>query len=149
MAEPHELSAEECSRLLRSGVVGRVAINTPNGPHIVPVNYSVVDEKVVFRTTAYSVVGTYGNEAQMAFEVDHFDYEYWTGWSVLVRGRGAAIAEAEEVQRINKSWPPHPWAAGQRNLYFALPWAEISGRRLGPPIDANRDLPVDRAAPGW
>lgn len=143
MAEPYELSLEECNRLLRSGVVGRIAITTPSGPHIIPVNYSVVDDMVVFRTTPYSVIGTYGMNAPMAFEVDHVDYEYWTGWSVLARGRGEPIAEAEEVQRINQSWPPHPWASGQRNLYFALRWNELTGRRLGPPV-AGRDLPVER-----
>ena len=147
MAEPHELSTAECERLLRSGVVGRVAITTPTGPYVVPVNYSVVDDMVVFRTTPYSVVGTHGMNAPMAFEVDQFDYEYWTGWSVLVRGRGQPVADAEELQRINDAWAPHPWASGQRNLFYTLRWTEISGRRLGSPILA-RDLPVDRRASG-
>ncbi len=148
MAEVHELSIDECDRLLRSGVVGRIAINTPTGPHVVPVNYSVVGDSVVFRTTPYSVLGTYGPDAPMAFQTDHFDYEYWTGWSVLARGRGEAIADADEVQRINRSWAPHPWANGQRNLYFALRWTELSGRRLGPAIDHTRDLPVNRRVAG-
>lgn len=147
MAEPHELGTEECERLLRSGVVGRVAVMTPSGPHIVPVNYSVVDDKVVFRTTPYSVIGTYGMNAPMAFEVDHVDYEYWTGWSVVVRGTGQPVADAQELQHINEAWPPHPWASGQRNLYYTLRWNEISGRRLGPAIAAH-DLPVDRRAAG-
>jgi nitroimidazol reductase NimA-like FMN-containing flavoprotein (pyridoxamine 5'-phosphate oxidase superfamily) len=147
MADPHELSTDECDRLLRFGVVGRVAVTTPKGPHIVPVNYSVVDDMVVFRTTPYSVVGTYGMNAQMAFEVDHVDYDYWTGWSVLARGRGEPIADAAEVQRINHVWPPHPWASGQRNLYLALRWTELTGRRLGPPV-SDRDLPVRRQASG-
>ena len=56
MPEPHELDQEECNRLLRSGVVGRIAIVTPTGPYIVPVNYSVVDDMVVVRTTPYSVL---------------------------------------------------------------------------------------------
>lgn len=147
MAEPYELSVEECDRLLRSGVVGRIAVNTPSGPHIVPVNYSVVDDMVVFRTTPYSVLGTYGMKAPMAFEVDHFDYEYWTGWSVLARGRGEPIAEADEIQRINQAWAPHPWASGQRNLYFALRWTELTGRRLGPAI-SDTDHPVQRTVAG-
>jgi len=147
MAEPHELGTDECERLLRSGVVGRIAITTPSGPHIVPVNYSVVDDMIVFRTTPYSVIGTYGLNAQMAFEVDQFDYEYWTGWSVLARGRGCPIAAAEEVQRINQLWSPRPWASGQRNLYVALRWTELSGRRLGPAIN-ERELPVRRKVAG-
>lgn len=148
MAEAHELSSAECDRLLRAGVVGRIALNTPDGPHIVPVNYSVVDDMIVFRTTPYSVLGTYGFKAQVAFEIDHFNYDYWTGWSVLARGRCDAVAHAEEIQRINETWPPHPWAAGQRNLYFALRWTELTGRRLGPEIEHRSDLAVDRRVAG-
>lgn len=148
MAEPHELTAEECDRILRSGILGRVAIATPTGPHIVPVNYAVVGDAVVFRTSPYSVVGTYGLNAPMAFEVDHVDYEYATGWSVLVRGRSEPVTDAAEVRRIHEGWSPHPWAAGSRNLYLALRWREISGRRLGLVLDVRRDLPVDRRVPG-
>lgn len=148
MAEPHELSTDDCDTLLRSGVVGRVAITTPTGPSIVPVNYSVVDDVIVFRTTPYSVLGTYGFNAQMAFEIDHFDHEYGTGWSVLARGPSEVVANADEIQRINQTWRPHPWASGQRNLYFALRWTELTGRRLGPPIDHRRDLPVERRVAG-
>ncbi|MCW2856873.1 MAG: pyridoxamine 5-phosphate oxidase-related, FMN-binding protein [Marmoricola sp.] len=148
MAQPHELSADECDMLLRSGIVGRIAITTPSGPHIVPVNYSVVDDTVIVRTAPYSILGTYGINAPLAFEVDQFDYEYWTGWSVMARGRGVAIADADEIQRINQVWSPHPWASGQRNLYVALRWTELTGRRLGPAIDPARDLPVHRQAAG-
>ena len=50
MAESRELSPSECEALLRSGVAGRVALVTPGGPHIVPVNYSIVDDAVIIRT---------------------------------------------------------------------------------------------------
>lgn len=144
MGEPQELSHEECLRLLKAGVVGRVAVNTPAGPHIVPVNYSMVNDLVVFRTTPYSVLGTYGRNVPMAFEVDHFDYEYHVGWSVLARGLGDAITDSEELDTITSSWPPRPWASGQRNLYIGLHWTELTGRRLGQSIDPKRDLAVDR-----
>ena len=44
MNEAIDLTREECERLLRSGVGGRVALCSPNGPYIVPVNHSVVDD---------------------------------------------------------------------------------------------------------
>lgn len=148
MAESYELDRDECLRLLQSGVIGRVAVTTPSGPHIVPVNYSVVNDLLVFRTTPYSILGTYGRDTQLAFEVDHFDYEYHTGWSVLARGRGDAITDSRELDQITSSWPPRPWAAGQRNLYVGLRWSELTGRRLGPEIDPRRDLPSDRRVAG-
>jgi hypothetical protein len=146
MADAHELSPEECLRLLKSGVFGRVALTTPTGPFIVPVNYSVVNDVVVFRTTPHSVLGTYARNAQVAFEVDHVDYEYGTGWSVLARGRGDAITDSRDLDTITSSWTPRPWASGHRNAYFGLRWSELTGRSLGRVIDPNRDLPVDRRA---
>jgi nitroimidazol reductase NimA-like FMN-containing flavoprotein (pyridoxamine 5'-phosphate oxidase superfamily) len=144
MSEPRELDAEECLRLLKSGVFGRVAFSTPNGPEIVPVNYSVVNDVIVFRTTPYSVLGTYGRNTPMVFEVDHVDYEYATGWSVVARGRGHAIVDAHELDVITSSWRPHPWASGQRNLYLGLRWDGLTGRRLGLELSSQRDRPVDR-----
>ena len=41
MPMSYDLSRDDCSRLLKAGVAGRVAIGTPDGPHIVPVNYAV------------------------------------------------------------------------------------------------------------
>jgi nitroimidazol reductase NimA-like FMN-containing flavoprotein (pyridoxamine 5'-phosphate oxidase superfamily) len=148
MAAVRELSIEECRRLLTSGVFGRVALSTPAGPHIVPVNYSVVNDLIVFRTTPYSVLGSEGRNALMAFEVDHVDYEYGTGWSVVARGRGDVITDSRELDVITSSWSPRPFASGQRNVYFGLRWAELTGRRLGGDIDPRRDLPVDRRVAG-
>jgi nitroimidazol reductase NimA-like FMN-containing flavoprotein (pyridoxamine 5'-phosphate oxidase superfamily) len=144
MAESHELTADECLRLLKSGVFGRIALTVPTGPDIVPINYSVVNDLIVFRTTPYSVLGTYGRNAQMAFEVDHVDYEYGTGWSVVARGRGDAITDSRELDVITSSWTPRPWASGQRNAYYGLRWTELSGRRLGAVVDPSRDLAVER-----
>lgn len=145
MAASRELSTEDCHRLLCGGVVGRVAISTPTGPHIVPVNYSVVDDAIIFRTTPYSLLGTYGRNAQLAFEVDYFDYADHRGWSVLARGRGDTVSDPDEIQRIRDQWPPRPWAAGTRNLYVRIRWTEISGRRLGEGWTRDNEMPVRRA----
>ena len=145
MGESRELSPDECLRLLVGGVVGRVAIATPTGPHILPVNYSVVDDALIFRTTPYSLLGTYGRNAQLAFEVDHFDYEDQRGWSVVARGRADAVTDPEEIKHIRDTWPPRPWADGTRNLYVKLPWTELSGRRIGNGWTTGNEMPVRRA----
>jgi hypothetical protein len=80
--------------------------------------------------------------------VDHVDYEYGTGWSVVARGRADAITDPHELDVITSTWSPRPWAAGARNLYFGLRWSELTGRRLGFEIDPRRDLPVDRRLAG-
>lgn len=57
MKEPLELPYDRCRELLSSAEVGRVALCTDSGPLIWPVNYSVVEDAVVFRTAPYSVLG--------------------------------------------------------------------------------------------
>lgn len=144
MPDSRELSQHECEALLRAGVAGRVAISTPGGPHIIPVNYSVVDGAIVVRTSPYSVLGTYGRDSTLAFEVDQFDHANQRGWSVVARGRAEVVHDPDELEHIRRVWPPRPWASGARSLYVRLPWTELSGRQLGGGWDAMRDLPVHR-----
>jgi uncharacterized protein len=144
MPESRELDPQECARLLRAGDIGRVALSTPDGPHIIPVSYAVFEDTIVIRTSAYSVLGTYGRNAMLAFEVDHVDHERQVGWSVVVRGRGCAEVEPEQISRIRESWPPRPWASGTRNLYLRIRWGSLSGRSLGTDWARANESPVRR-----
>ena len=144
MAEVRELSYAECRALLRREQTGRVAVSTPDGPHIVPLNYSVVDESIIFRTTPFSILATYGRNATLAFEVDSFREARQVGWSVVARGRAEAVTSAEELSHIRGVWEPNAWAAGLRNLYLRVRWTELTGRRLGPGWNPVDELPVRR-----
>ena len=150
MYEPQELPYSTCRGLLASGVVGRVGVNTPSGPGIFTVNYAVVDEAIIFRTTPRSVQGTNARNSLVAFQVDSLDYEYQRGWSVLATGRGQAVERTEELDHIRVIWEPRPWAAGTRELYIRLAWDELTGRQLGLGWDPKSKLPVRRTVtPAW
>jgi nitroimidazol reductase NimA-like FMN-containing flavoprotein (pyridoxamine 5'-phosphate oxidase superfamily) len=144
VAESLELSSTECELLLRAGVAGRIAVSTPNGPHIVPVNYSVVDDAIVVRTSAYSLLGTHGRNVVLAFEVDHVDHAQQHGWSVQARGRSEVVTGADDLEHIRTSWAPRPWAAGTRNLFLRIPWNDLTGRRLGLGWSLEEESPVLR-----
>lgn len=144
MGEVEELSYAKCRGLLSSGVLGRVAVCTAEGPRIHPVNYSVVEESVVFRTSAYGVVATHDWGSVIAFEVDHVDYSDQRGWSVLAVGPGQRVEDAEELALIKRTWDPRPWAAGTRPLYVRLAWTELTGRRLGQGWTRESEMPVRR-----
>lgn len=139
MPESRDIGRQACERLLRAGVIGRVALSTPEGPHIVPVNYAVVDDTIVVRTSAYSVLGTYGHNAMLAFEVDHVDHERQCGWSVVARGRCWAELDPDQVATIRQGWELRPWASGNRNLYLRMRWESISGRALGDDWTRHRE----------
>lgn len=136
MAQARELAFDECVKLLHGGVVGRIAVSTPQGPHIIPLNYAITHDAVVVATSPYSALGTYGEGSLVAFEADRFDYETHTGWSVVVRGRATTITDPEELRQIRHSWAPRPWADGTRNLFLRIPWTELSGRSLGSDLTA-------------
>jgi len=148
MNEPAEMSYEKCYELLSGGVVGRAAVCTPSGPRIFPVNYSLVDESIVFRTTPYSVLGTYASNTQLVFEVDHVDYERHLGWSVVATGRGSLVEDTRELATIRSFWDPRPWAGGVRLVYVRLRWDELSGRRLGTGWTQDNEIPVRRTVGG-
>ncbi len=139
-----EMSYEKCRELLAAGVVGRAAVCTPSGPRILPVNYTVLDDSVIFRTAPYSVLGTYAWNNQLAFEVDHLDYEQQAGWSVMATGRGSMIEDLRELETIRAFWEPRPWASGPRLLHVRLRWDELSGRRIGTGWTRDNEIPVRR-----
>ncbi|MEJ7795679.1 MAG: pyridoxamine 5'-phosphate oxidase family protein [Nocardioides sp.] len=145
MSDSRDLSVSECETLLRAGVAGRVALVTPNGPHIVPVNYAVIDGAVVLRTSPYSVLGTYGRDTTLAFEVDQVDHSRQRGWSVVARGRSEAVHDPDEIEHIRQVRDPRPWISGSRSLFLRLHWTELTGRQLGTGWDAVRELTVRRA----
>ncbi len=126
-----ELSTTECLDLLSSGDVGRVAMATPAGPRIVPVNYALHGDAIVFRTAPYTELSTYGWNTDLAFEVDRLDHDAHSGWSVVAVGSGHVVEDSEEVAAIRAVWEPRPWAAGSRNLYVKLAWRSLTGRRVG------------------
>ena len=129
MKEPVELSEQESLERLSGEVFGRLAIVTPQGPRIVPLNYAVFEDAIVFRTTAYSEVARYAVGTDAAFEVDAVDRADETGWSVVALGPVEELSPAELWDLRNAS-APQPWASGSRNLFLRLRWRELTGRRL-------------------
>ena len=145
MQEPVELTLDECLELLQVGVLGRVALTTPMGPRIVPINYAMHDDAIVFRTTPYSELGTYGWNTDLAFEIDHIDYEKHQGWSVVAIGRSSLVEDPEELGDIRSHWDPTPWAGGRRHLYIRLVWRDLTGRRIGEDWSPGSMMPVRRS----
>ncbi len=131
MSDLAVLTEARCLELLTAGAVGRVAMCTQDGPQVFPVNYTVAGSSVVFRTTAYSVLGTHAWQSRLAFEIDGFDVDRRTGWSVVASGPGSQVHPGPELEEIVRSWNPDPWAGGTRPLYVRLRWDTLTGRRVG------------------
>lgn len=124
-----ELTAEECRTRLSSHGIGRLAMDTPDGPIIVPLNYSVIEGAVTFRTAPDAVPAT-AVGAQVAFEVDHVDEALSQGWSVLVRGFARAVTEPDAVRRLAALAYSGPWAGGERDIWVRVESVTTTGRRI-------------------
>ncbi len=114
---------------------------------MVPVNYSVVDDSVVIRTTPDSFLALHAPGAVLAFEVDQFDYENHRGWSVVARGTAHRIVQPRELEHVMAMWEPRSWADGPRSAFIAVPWQELTGRRLGEGWSIEKNLLVNRRVP--
>ncbi|MEU2737917.1 pyridoxamine 5'-phosphate oxidase family protein [Streptomyces sp. NPDC007095] len=126
-----DLGPDECRDRLSTHGVGRIAVSTPDGPAVVPVNYEVIDDAIAFRTAPESVpaaaVGT-----DIAFEVDHVDEAMSQGWSVLVVGPASVITEPDAVRRLAEHAHTEPWAGGEREMWVSIRPTRLTGRRISP-----------------
>ncbi|MGW7363517.1 pyridoxamine 5'-phosphate oxidase family protein [Streptomyces sp. NPDC054841] len=126
-----DLSPDECRTLLSTHGVGRVAVSTPDGPAVVPVNYEVFDDAIAFRTAPDSVPAA-AVGADVAFEVDHLDEATSQGWSVLVVGPAQAVTDPDAVRRLADRAHTEPWAGGEREMWVSIQPTRLSGRRISP-----------------
>ncbi|MCX3061725.1 pyridoxamine 5'-phosphate oxidase family protein [Streptomyces sp. GXMU-J5] len=124
-----ELSPAECRSLLGTHGVGRIALDVADGPVAVPVNYTVIDGDIVFRT-ARDATPSLAQGHPVAFEVDRVDDAFGQGWSVLVRGRASTVTDPAEQQRLAEQEFSAPWADGARDVWMRIAPREITGRRI-------------------
>ncbi|WP_067038833.1 pyridoxamine 5'-phosphate oxidase family protein [Streptomyces sp. FXJ1.172] len=127
-----DLGLCECHALLGSHGVGRLAVPTGTGPVIVPVNYSIVDGAIVFRT-ADGVTPSFSCGHQVAFEVDRIDDAFSQGWSVLVRGCARVVTDDRDRRRFSEQAYSTPWAGSSRDVWVRIEPHTVTGRRIGVP----------------
>jgi nitroimidazol reductase NimA-like FMN-containing flavoprotein (pyridoxamine 5'-phosphate oxidase superfamily) len=122
----------ECLSLLAGEVVGRIGFVLAGRPEVLPVNYVLDGEAVVFRTAPGSKLEG-AVRAPVVFEADAIDKVSRSGWSVVVHGMAqevTALDRPELVQRV-RALPVDPWAPGERPHLVRVEPTSISGRRVG------------------
>ena len=96
--EPVEhLGSSQCWELLRQVSVGRLAVWIDDHPDIFPLNYTVDHGTVVFRTGEGTKLGGALGETPVALEADGVDAMSGMAWSVVVKGKAAAVTGIEGV----------------------------------------------------
>ena len=124
-----DLVPDVCWRLLRRHVVGRVCFVRGDDPCVLPVNYGVVDEAIVFRTAIDTSLHRVPSGAAVAFEIDETDETSETGWSVVVQGTLAEITGEADCDETN-ALAVHPWAPGRRDRWMKITPSHVTGRAI-------------------
>src|SRR3954452_156832 len=108
------LDRDQSLELLRQARVGRVAVVVNGVPEITPVNYAVLDGDIVFRSGTGTKLHAALTTQPVSFEVDRFDEDRRTGWSVLVSGRSEVVDDAGERDRV-EALGLDAWAPGTKD----------------------------------
>ena len=124
-----QLDLPECMQLLAAKSVGRIAYVADSGARILPINYVLVNDRVVFRTVPDGEISRHAINSICAFEIDETDEFFQSGWSVVVVGR-LQLATQDDFDRMRYGRLPEPWAGGNRYMFVRLPCEQVSGRRV-------------------
>ncbi len=129
------LSRWECFDRLGRMPVGRIAFVSNGDPVIFPVNHALDGEAVVFRTNAGSKLLAADAESPVAFEVDGYDPERRTGWSVIVRGVATTVRDLQVIARLDRLGVG-PWAdVVDRAYWVRISTYGITGRQVVHPAE--------------
>ena len=78
--------------------MGRVAYATDAGARILPVNYVLGADCVIFRTVPDGEIFRYALNSNCAFEIDETNEFFESGWSVVAVGRLQLATEGEDCR---------------------------------------------------
>jgi len=131
-----ELDETTCLQLISPEGVGRIAYASRYGPAVLPVNYTLRDGAIIFRTAEHGPLdedlrtGIGGAEYKVAFEIDDIDLPNRAGWSVLIQGPAHHVIRDKQDEAVQAS--VQALAPGERELFVQIVPSRITGRRISP-----------------
>lgn len=123
------LDRDECLRLLGTVTLGRIAISSGALPVILPVNFRLTGDTIIFRTASGTKLDAATRGAVVAFEVDAMDPLEHTGWSVMVTGVARQVTDTAELDEIRPERVAR-WAPLGEDCIIAISTDMVSGRRI-------------------
>ena len=129
-----ELDRDEALRLISPGGIGRIAYTSRFGLTVLPVNYTLYEGAILFRTAEHSALdedlrtGIAGADYEVAFEIDDIDMAGEMGWSVIIQGPAHHVTGPEREEAFRAC--AEPWAPGNRELLVRIRPSHITGRRI-------------------
>ena len=123
------LPFDSCLRLLAAVSVGRVGFVANGEVVVLPVNFVMDGQAVVFRTASGSKLAGSEDRNAVAFEADNYDDITQSGWSVLVSGRAEVVEDDTEIGRLSRLGL-QSWASDlDRPFWIRISPTSVTGRR--------------------
>lgn len=103
------LDRETCLGLLATQEVGRVAFTSGALPVVLPVDYVLIGDRIVIRTSPGSSLDSAVRQGTVvAFEVDNIGVDRDSSWSVVVTGKTGELSDpadiAEAKRQLDGRW---------------------------------------------
>lgn len=123
----------DCFQLLTSVPLGRIGFVAGGEVVILPVNFLVDGQDVVFRTAEGSKLSAVEVGHYVGFEADSYDAATGTGWSVVVNGLAEIVDSDEEEARLD-TLGLSSWGSGDSGrVWVRIRPLSITGRRIAAP----------------
>ncbi len=124
--EMEVLGQAACYDLLRGETVGRIAFWDRPEITIMPVNYVVDEDRILFRTAGGAKLSAAIGGSEAALEVDGLDPRQRTAWSVVVHGELTTIQPDETFNELRL----RPWSRAPKENWVTINPRRITGRRI-------------------
>ena len=121
------LTERECWDRLAEQQLGRLVTHVGDVLDVFPVNYTVDEHSLVFRTAEGGKLTEVTINDDVLFEVD--EYTDTDAWSVVVRGRAHRLDTAAEVEAADRL-PLKPWVPTLKYNYVRIVPTSLSGRDI-------------------
>lgn len=123
------LPFDSCLSLLGAVSVGRVGFVAGGEVLVLPVNFVLDGDSVVFRTASGSKLAGAEDTSVVAFEADNYDDITQSGWSVMVSGRAEVVEDDAEIGRLSRLGL-YSWASAlDRPFWIRIRPTSVTGRR--------------------
>ena len=125
--EIEELDAASCLELLAGCTIGRLAVRDGDGADIFPVNFSLHDGDVYFRTAPGTKLMRLTAAPAVAFEADGHGPR--NSWSVVIKGRAVRLNRDDEIAASGINQAPSAFPTDKFN-YVRIRPEQLTGRRF-------------------
>ncbi|GAB2858443.1 pyridoxamine 5'-phosphate oxidase family protein [Actinoallomurus bryophytorum] len=129
--DPRSISREQSLALAASVPIGRVVYTDQALPAVIPMNFVLDGDEVVIHIESGSTLAAAIPNAVVAFQVDDFDSDTTTGWTVTITGQARLVDGGEERTRLARL-PLRPWVPTKNGRFIRIPARHVAGHRLGP-----------------